>query len=475
MQYTMPTIDPATNNGTDLANFLNQWKAAVESQHYGPVRPTYATAGTIWVDSDTNLAFLFNGTTDLGLLLPGATLTAPTAATTPIILKAIAGQTAPLLQVRDATNGSLAQINKDGVIFSRGLAFVTGATGWNIIQSSSVRQQAQAGQGDGANYNLESRVGGTQEINFRTLTDNAAINTLQMKWKFISQTDGNFYLFRYDAAGAYAGNAISFMRDSKETIFDGRVRADGGVQFSNDATFYAADQGPAKVFAFAPNWFWGYDEQTGNLGWNTAAHGQFQLLSNGVLVVPSNIYAGASPQGIGLIAGVNPALQFAGDWTLSFEGSSGSLSYLQGTTLQWMYRQADALLLNNKGRVGGMGPYADLSDERTKGNIASSPYGLREIGRLRPVQFQRMDETGTLSPAVEIGFIAQEVRDVIPEAVITADFGPTALAEGGEPLLALSTDPIVAALVSAVQELTVQNRDLAERLAYVERKLAGGA
>lgn len=48
-QYDFPVIDPVTNTGTELSNWLNSWAPALESCHKGAARPSYAIPGMIWV------------------------------------------------------------------------------------------------------------------------------------------------------------------------------------------------------------------------------------------------------------------------------------------------------------------------------------------------------------------------------------------------------------------------------------------
>ena len=64
------------------------------------------------------------------------------------------------------------------------------------------------------------------------------------------------------------------------------------------------------------------------------------------------------------------------------------------------------------GNIGALG-FINTSDKRLKNNVLPSKYGLREIMQLKPVTFEwNKDNDGT-----RVGFIAQEVRKVIPEIV----------------------------------------------------------
>lgn len=66
-QYDFGTINPATKSGTALATDLNAWRTALHSMHKDNTRPTYAIAGTRWIDDTTTpwIEKQFDGTDDL--------------------------------------------------------------------------------------------------------------------------------------------------------------------------------------------------------------------------------------------------------------------------------------------------------------------------------------------------------------------------------------------------------------------------
>ena len=115
--------------------------------------------------------------------------------------------------------------------------------------------------------------------------------------------------------------------------------------------------------------------------------------------------------------------------------------------------------IGNSGDVWGTGPYNNLSDVRTKENIVDLPEDvLSTINDLRPRRFSRIGETQT-----EVGFIAQEIEAVIPEAVTPFETGPMpheldemadAPAPVTDPLLAVAEGALIPYLVRAVQNLT---------------------
>ena len=91
------------------------------------------------------------------------------------------------------------------------------------------------------------------------------------------------------------------------------------------------------------------------------------------------------------------------------------------------------------------------SDRRIKENINYIQTGLDKILALKPATFDYIDGVKN-----NIGWIAQDVQEVIPEAVNT-------ISEINDQLT-LKSDYIVPYLVKAVQELSQQNQDLKSRL-----------
>jgi hypothetical protein len=68
-QNTLPNIDPAITNGLQLAEWLNNWRPAIYSQHSGAARPAYAVRNMMWVKETAGLSevFFFDGQQDVKL------------------------------------------------------------------------------------------------------------------------------------------------------------------------------------------------------------------------------------------------------------------------------------------------------------------------------------------------------------------------------------------------------------------------
>jgi hypothetical protein len=118
---------------------------------------------------------------------------------------------------------------------------------------------------------------------------------------------------------------------------------------------------------------------------------------------------------------------------------------------------------NANGQIGGRN-FFQTSDRRNKTDVEPSKYGLREILQMIPVRFMRLPSSDDEPLIPEIGLIAQEIEEIIPEAVLKVEMGDTRY-DG--PTLTLQFSAITAALINAVKELTARVIDLEEGGAHV--------
>jgi hypothetical protein len=104
---------------------------------------------------------------------------------------------------------------------------------------------------------------------------------------------------------------------------------------------------------------------------------------------------------------------------------------------------------------------AATSDMNLKNTIENSPFGLNEILLLNPVTFLYNDTNRKIDSDVkEVGFIAQDVFDVIPNAVSSTGTGD----------LQLDYRAITATLVKAIQEQQALIKALEQRIINLENK-----
>lgn len=99
------------------------------------------------------------------------------------------------------------------------------------------------------------------------------------------------------------------------------------------------------------------------------------------------------------------------------------------------------------------GTYYRLSDRRQKENIEGIAYGLDAINMLRPVSHTWI---GSTSDRKSLGFIAQEVEEVISELVNTS-------MDGEREIKALDYNGLIPVLIKAVQDLSEKVKNLESR------------
>jgi hypothetical protein len=137
-----------------------------------------------------------------------------------------------------------------------------------------------------------------------------------------------------------------------------------------------------------------------------------------------------------------------GSLTVTGNLSAGNISsdgevLVGGTTDQGAYN----LQCNGTG-VWGAGAYVNGSDLRLKTNVNSLDNSLDLIQRLRPVSFNYVPEYNK-SQNIHVGFIAQEVKEVLKDQVYVDD-----VVQQGHEYLGMAYQSLIPLLVKAIQELT---------------------
>ena len=92
------------------------------------------------------------------------------------------------------------------------------------------------------------------------------------------------------------------------------------------------------------------------------------------------------------------------------------------------------------------------SDATLKTNISNSPYGLEEVMQMNPVQYNWKTNP---NEDLQIGFLAQDIQKIIPEAVVVP--------ANGDPLGMKYTE-LIPVLVKAIQELRNEITELKKQL-----------
>jgi hypothetical protein len=275
--------------------------------------------------------------------------------------------------------------------------------------------------------------------------------------------------------GAYIHSTGSIQADGDSNasggMTAGRIRATNSIM-NVTGIMYVADNGNYYMGRSSADGYWRFVENgTINFTIDTAgtitARGNIfggviqastYVLSYGPIYARGNImYLWSDDSMVIGSGGAGRIMQFAGNWYWNWNASNGNLNWITPNGSLWMMDVTMNRVYNGLGTVGGYGPYQDYSDERSKFDIESSDVGLKEIMKINPIKFRRLKGLDK----IEIGFGAQQIRDVLPEAV--SPFGMTLgrdEIEDEEPSLGVATTPIIAALVNAVKELSARVAEL---------------
>ncbi len=246
----------------------------------------------------------------------------------------------------------------------------------------------------------------------------------------------------------------------------------------NTASFLARNSGGTYETYLWPRW-------SDNIMYLNYGSGGFHIRNNGSA---STMFMTSDNRiGIGTTAPSTQGKVHIAGGALAIDGTSlYGISWVSGNTLQAdLFRFGsvnDRLYVTNNGLSNTTGVYlasgavgwSSTSDRRLKENIVESPYGLNEILQLSPKEYNFIT---TENKDKRIGFLAQDVYQIIPEIVQKGDDGEYR-GEGNAKMSAeLGFNPwginyteLVPVLVKAVQELNAQNEALLKRIEVLESK-----
>jgi len=121
------------------------------------------------------------------------------------------------------------------------------------------------------------------------------------------------------------------------------------------------------------------------------------------------------------------------------------------------------LLVRGSAAKPGGGSWSNYSDGRLKTISGNYEHGLSEITRLNPMTYRYAQGNDLELPTEKeyVGVVAQQVRNVIPEAV----------EENSDGYLMVNNDPVIWAMVNAIKELKAENDALKQRLEALEKTM----
>ena len=226
----------------------------------------------------------------------------------------------------------------------------------------------------------------------------------------------------------------------------------GGILFSNSNSLIVEDYA---------NFFW--DNTNKKLGIGTSSPSTLLHLANATnpylriqnTTTNNNAYFGSDSSGmaIGTDSAADPIIFYTGaSFTERMRITSGGviqIANLAGTGSR-------AVLADASGNLS-----APVSDISVKQNIKSIGYGLNEIVKMNPVWFDFIDEYKNYGKGRQNGNIAQEMQNIIPEAVfITPSTGK----------MGINYDQLHAVYIKAIQEQQAQIEELKQQVQLLLNK-----
>jgi hypothetical protein len=208
---------------------------------------------------------------------------------------------------------------------------------------------------------------------------------------------------------------------------------------------------------------------SGNVGLGTASP-SLRLEAKGAAGLP--VSSGTTPTGIARFS------QTSGVGVIDFGfGGTAGFGWLQATDSTNLATNFGLLLNPNGGNVGigttaptdtlsvngtaskpGGGSWSVFSDERLKNIRGNFTSGLKAVMQLQPLRYEyrRNNALGIKSEGEHIGFGAQAVQKIIPEAVTT----------GSKGYLLVNNDPIIWAMLNAIKE---QQQEIEQLKAEIQK------
>lgn len=123
----------------------------------------------------------------------------------------------------------------------------------------------------------------------------------------------------------------------------------------------------------------------------------------------------------------------------------------------------------NEGVIAATGNIvAYYSDKRLKENIEVIPDALNKVSKISGVTFNSNDLAATFGykdKSRQVGVIAQEIKEVLPEVVVRAPFdtelrGEEVVSKSGEEYMTVQYEKIVPLLIEAIKELKARVEEL---------------
>lgn len=311
-------------------------------------------------------------------------------------------------------------------------------------KNSYYAAQIAGGSGTGTSYGLSVNAGtNSSDVSFQVY------NRLETDIRFLVRGDGNIGIGTTSLNSwgsnmtalqlpqgvnfyAWSASAVPQLYLGTNNYFDG---SNFKYQITGQAVSLYYQQGGQHIF---------YNATSGTAGNNITLTQAMTITSGGRLLVGQTSASAASVNGACIFGDTIMTGSFAGIFWENRSGGVTSNSNWYG----WYTTSGTIYLFNGASNIASInassGAYTALSDINKKKDFEDSAIGLNAIMGLKPKLFRMKDQDQNSSK--QLGFIAQEVKDFIPQAYVETKGEK-------ENFIGLDDRPIIAALTKAVQEL----------------------
>jgi len=376
------------------------------------------------------------------------------------------------------------------LVMSRGTQTITGAKTFSAILTASSRLNVN-GASDNASYGL-STLGG-----INAYEQSSSIGSSFSEYSNNATDDHQISIVRYRGTVA-SPTAVQSGDDIGGLVFGGyngaSVLGTARIQAMANQTFSSGNGGTYLIFGVADNGTSTLSYSTRlassgswNIGSNSDPSSGFNLQVTGKQRITSDLALGSSALSGGAAAQwvTTDGTGYSGGLITSIAGvaksyyfSSAGYLNIQATTSEGIKlitnNSTTALTTESNGDVkienlgtgtvysnSGVLTNTNPSDSTLKDSIMPMRYGLAEVLKLKPKTFYYKSDS---AHTVKYGFIAQEVKPIMPDVV--RKLNP----KDPKSKLGLETDGIYVTLVKAIQEQQAIIDDLKKRIIALENK-----
>jgi hypothetical protein len=223
------------------------------------------------------------------------------------------------------------------------------------------------------------------------------------------------------------------------------IRIDNGGAFSSGmSTIHGTDN--SLYGSYQPIMINGSDVRFG-----TSATERMRITNGGVVLIGGTSVNAIS--GAGSLQVYKEIVSLGGSSFLGFANRAS-------TNIFGWYGNTNAILYNDGvGNIASInassGAYTATSDINKKKDLEDSTIGLNAIMGIKPTLYRMKFDSDDTDK--ELGFIAQQVKEFIPQAYVESG-------EGEDKFIGLTDRPIIAALVKAIQEQQLQIEELKAKI-----------